>query len=46
MDQILGAIWRSIEIPNDHRQKGLRPFLNIICYESNEITSIKLNISE
>jgi len=33
MDQILGAIWRSIEIPNDHRQKGLRPFLNIICNE-------------
>jgi len=33
MDQILGAIWRSIEIPNDHRQKGLRPFFNIICSE-------------
>ncbi len=31
MDQILGAIWRGIELPNVNKQRGIRPFLDAIC---------------
>ena len=31
MDQILGAICRSIEIPGENKLKGIRTFLNYIC---------------
>ncbi len=31
MDQILGAIWRGLEIPNNNGRKGVRPFFNEIC---------------
>ncbi|MDP3012987.1 MAG: ATP-binding protein, partial [Candidatus Subteraquimicrobiales bacterium] len=31
MDQILGAIWRGLEIPNSNGGRGIRPFLNEIC---------------
>lgn len=31
MDQILGAIWRGLEIPDENSDKGVRPFLNEIC---------------
>ncbi|MDI6776712.1 MAG: DUF2791 family P-loop domain-containing protein [Syntrophales bacterium] len=31
MDQILGAIWRGLEIPNNNGSKGIRPFFNEIC---------------
>lgn len=30
MDQILGAIWRGMELPNGNGGKGIRPFLNEI----------------
>lgn len=31
MDQILGAIWRGLEIPNSNGGRGVRSFLNEIC---------------
>ena len=31
MDQILGAIWRGLETPNNNGNKGVRPFLSEIC---------------
>lgn len=42
MDQILGAIWRGLEIPNENGDKGVRPFLNEIC-EKVEISKLKKN---
>jgi len=30
MDQILGAIWRGLEIPGETGQKGVRPFFNYL----------------
>lgn len=32
MDQILGAVWRGLEIPKD-KQRGVRPFLDLVCRE-------------
>jgi hypothetical protein len=31
MDQIIGAIWRNIEIPSNEGTHGVRPFLDFIC---------------
>jgi hypothetical protein len=31
MDQILGAIWRGIEVPNSLNHKGVRPFFDTVC---------------
>jgi len=31
MDQIIGAIWRNIEIPSNNGIPGVRPFLDFVC---------------
>jgi BREX system ATP-binding protein BrxC/D len=36
MDQILGAIWRGIEVPSAPGRKGVRPFLDLICQKIEE----------
>jgi hypothetical protein len=33
MDQILGAVWRGLEIP-DARSKGVRPFFDFVCQQA------------
>lgn len=30
MDQILGAVWRGLELPGQ-QERGVRPFLNLVC---------------
>lgn len=34
MDQILGAIWRGLEIPNAPGSKGVSPFLDFVCQQA------------
>lgn len=31
MDQIVGAIWRGLEIPNKPKDRGVRPFFDFVC---------------
>jgi len=39
MDQILGAIWRGLEIPNLPGRRGPAPFLNFVCASFSKATS-------
>ncbi|MGI8501068.1 MAG: BREX system ATP-binding domain-containing protein, partial [Hassallia sp.] len=34
MDQILGAIWRGLEIPSASGSKGVRPFFDFVCEQA------------
>ncbi len=43
MDQILGAIFRCLEIPGEYEQKGVRPFLNLICRQIEDNKSRRNN---
>lgn len=36
MDQILGAIWRGLEIPNNSEYRGVRPFFDWVCEQARE----------
>ena len=38
MDQILGAIWRGLEIPNASGSKGVRPFFDFVCQQARNST--------
>lgn len=40
MDQILGAIWRGLEIPNVPGSKGVRPFFDFVCQQARNSTGI------
>lgn len=31
LDQIVGAIWRGLQVPSQRNSKGVRPFLDFIC---------------
>ena len=33
MDQIMGAIWRGLEVPNVDNQRGVRAFFDTICHK-------------
>jgi hypothetical protein len=43
MDQVLGRIWRGLEVPSDLGQKGVRPFFDFVC---TSIESAKLGGSQ
>lgn len=36
MDQILGAIWRGLEIPAEPGARGVRPFFDFVCQQAHE----------
>lgn len=36
MDQMLGAIWRGLEIPNNSEYRGVRPFFDWVCEQARE----------
>ncbi|MEG3935437.1 MULTISPECIES: BREX system ATP-binding domain-containing protein [unclassified Microcoleus] len=36
MDQMLGAIWRGLEIPNNSEDRGVRPFFDWVCEQARE----------
>ncbi|WP_041740462.1 BREX system ATP-binding domain-containing protein, partial [Calothrix sp. PCC 6303] len=41
MDQILGAIWRGLEIPGNAENKGVRPFFDFVCQQARSSTGTK-----
>lgn len=36
MDQMLGAIWRGLEIPNNSEYRGVHPFFDWVCEQARE----------
>ncbi|MEG4332353.1 DUF2791 family P-loop domain-containing protein [Microcoleus sp. AT9_A2] len=36
MDQMLGAVWRGLEIPNNSEDRGVRPFFDWVCEQARE----------
>lgn len=36
MDQMLGAVWRGLEIPNNSEYRGVRPFFDWVCEQARE----------
>jgi hypothetical protein len=43
MDQMLGAIWRGLEIPEGKGVKGARPYLGVVCRTIEATKSLKTN---